>query len=441
MALEATGSDEYFVVASMEESLEQLHQLDTILASDSREIKRVVFETTHWLPQTMKCLEGILHRYSFDSVQFRMMYDEQEVPTLGKTNRLELFYCPLLPFLPAMESSNHLVELVVSSSLSVLAMTLFSEFLSSSSCRLSRLDFTGSRFLGDAATSLAEGFRNHRGSLRTICLSECNLVDEQISALVDGMVACASDHPDTFDLQELDLSFNKSRHRSAASLALLLQKSKVRKLSLGFQAFGEAQQIDLAQMMEATAITRYLNHLEIGGNNLRDPDMHLLVEALIRSESLEILDISGNRFTNDGISLLANNFRSISNLKQLLMEDIRDIDDRCVQVLAHALELSGNHKLHTIELDENLQLNHAWNLLTFYLDLNWGGTWELLPKWSRPHKSKASSHPIPLSVWPLILNRVNFPMRYGMTSRVPHSPNILYHLIREGLLMIILGQR
>lgn len=441
MALEVTENDEYFVVESMEESFQQLLRLETILlAPDSHNIKRLVLETTHWLPENLKCLERILQRYTFDSVQFRMMYDEQAIATLGKTTRLELFYCPLVPFLPAMEASHHLVELVVSSTLSVLAMTVFAEFLSGPVCRLSSLDLTGSRFIGHAATTLADGFRNHRGSLSTICLSECNLVDEQISALMDGLVASASIHQETFDLQELDLSFNKGRHRSVASLSLLLQMSKLRKLSLGFQAFGEAQQIDLTLVMDAVANNSCLTHLEIGGNSLCDPDMQLLVEALTRNNSIEILDVSGNRFTNDGISLLADNFGNIIKLKQLHMEDIRDIDDQCIAVMATALELSGNNVLHTIEVDEKLQQNTAWSLVTFYLDLNWGGSRQLLPKWSRSHVCEASPL-VPLSVWPLVLYRVNFPDRHGMTTRVPHSPSILYHLIREVLFMVIQGHR
>ena len=52
-------------------------------------------------------------------------------------------------------------------------------------------------------------------------------------------------------------------------------------MSLGFQAFVEAQQINLA-----------LTHLELGGNILvRDPDMKLLVEpkqAMTRNKSIEI---------------------------------------------------------------------------------------------------------------------------------------------------------
>jgi len=356
-------------------------------------------------------------------------------------------------------------ELTVgSSTLSVTSATLFAQsYLSNPSCRLQSLDLSGTRFLDDASSCLANGLRDHGGSLQSLCLSECNLMDEQISAIVEGLVVCCRHiTPAAFSLRELDISFNKSRHRSTTYLALLLKAStRIRKLSMGFQAFGEAKRIDLSPIFAALVSSScHLTELDIGGNNLRDSDIPSLVDALCHnSTTLQILDVSANRFTNECIALLANNFsRMTTTLQQLIMEDIRDLDHQCIPILTKALISSDNHTLHTIELDEKKLVVHSrkgnrssnnnsnnvyWERLKYRLDLNWSGV-RLLMQQQEPHRSsRCGGSNVPLALWPLVLQRVNNTKTTGggqqqqqhknMKSRLPFAAaDIHYFLLREG---------
>ncbi len=261
----------------------QLSQLEETLALDPHKVKRLTLGIDQWLPENLKFVEKILTRYSFDVVVFQRMDDGPDLESLGKTPRLELSRTPLRPFMPAMLASNSLLELSISSTLSDIDIDLFVTFLSSSFCQVHTLDLMGSRFLDDSVVALADGFQNHVGSLKTICLSECNLVDAQIGSLVHGLFECCSQNPESFDLEELDISFNKGGFLTTSTLSALLQISRLQKLRMGFQAFGEGKQIDLSGIFEIIANNQYLTELEIGGNSLRDVDMPSLVHGLMKN--------------------------------------------------------------------------------------------------------------------------------------------------------------
>ncbi len=138
--------------------------------------------------------------------------------------------------------------------------------------------------------------------------------------------------------------------------------------------------------------------------------------------------------------MIADNLGQIQPLRELLLEDIRDIDDQCVQMLSTALVTTHNHTLHSIEVTESLQQTEAWDWIIHCLDLNWSGSRVLLER-HFCSQDESCFTAIPLSLWPLVMERVNFPARYGMTSRTPHAPNVLYYLIREGLLILMPRER
>lgn len=441
---ERVESNEYCIVQDLDGTPAQLLSLMQGLEEalgdsvhNSNNIKRVILETVHWSDESWTYLQRILQAHSLECLEFRSTFDRIALENLGMTKRLELQYTPLEPFISTLvPSGSYLKELVLANStLSLGTAASLADCLTQPTFCLTSLDLSGTRFLDDAAACLARGLRNHGGSLETICVSECNLMDEQIGALVGSLAECCAQDPPTFSLKELDISFNKSRHVSTAKLALLLYRSRLRKLSMGFQAFGEAKRIDMSAIFASIANNRYLQEFEIGGNSLRDNDMPALVSALVRNRSLKVLDISENRFTNVGIAQLADGLRQTVSLQQLLMEDIRDIDGQGIRSLVDALESSGNCNLHTIEVAEELQHSPDWEMLTYILDLNWSGGRLLMQTKEDddefPHHAHGRNGEIPLSLWSLVMERVNFPARRILTARTPCAPDILYYMIRE----------
>jgi Ran GTPase-activating protein (RanGAP) involved in mRNA processing and transport len=189
------------------------------------------------------------------------------------------------------------------------------------SCCLKKLDLTDSRFLANGVNLLAQGLA-HNKSLSSLSVSECNLMDEQVSVLVRALEYHTS-------IQELDISFNKCRHFGVNALTSLLLSNVCRlsKLSMDFQAFGECKSINLDPILAAissspwpspSSISRhgsFLVDLGLGGNSLRDLQMPSLVDALCSNHALEKLDLSENRFTDVGIELLAKRLHEMKGLK------------------------------------------------------------------------------------------------------------------------------
>jgi hypothetical protein len=206
----------------------------------------------------------------------------------------------------------------------------------------------------------------------------------------------------------------------------LLQVSKLKKLAMGFQAFGEGRRIDLTPIFLSLKQNRYLMELDIGGNGIRDDDLPLLVDCLLENRGIQVLDLSQNRFTNEGLSFLAQNLIRMPNLVHLLLEDIRDMDQQSILILEDAIQPSRNYNIHTIEVAANLMESPAWRRLSCRLDRNWSGVY----KFQNDH----GEINIPLSLWPLFVKRLCHPHLYGLTARVPDAATILYYLIPGALL-------
>lgn len=275
------------------------------------------------------------------------------------------------------------------------------------------LDLTESRFLDDGAVVLAQGLGTNQ-SLKSIYFSDCNLMDESLSQLV----RCLHHHP---FLEELDISFNKCRSSGMNSLTeLLLNSSTLKKLAMGFQAFGEAKRIELSSFAGTLGSNNTtLKYLELGGNSLRDDDMMIIVNALCQNQTLETLDLSENRFSNRGIFLMAERMGEIQGLRRITLESNR-FDGRAVAELADAL--TDNMTLEDIEIEKVLTtINYiAWRKLAYHLDLNWGG-----------RRLLHELHEVPLSLWPTILERANHSEKYGLTREVM-APDIVYNFLRVG---------
>ena len=297
-----------------------------------------------------------------------------------------------------------------------------SRILSPTKHPLKSLELVETRFIDDdAVNGLVESLAAHGASLNRIGLTECNLVDEQLGALIGGIFRCLASNPGSFSLESLDISFNKGRGAVTYQLSCLLQASKLEKLAMGFQAFGEGRRIDLTPIFLSIRQNQYLRELDIGGNGIRDEDLLLLVDCLVENRGIQILDLSQNRFTNSGLSVLARNLVRMPKLVHILLEDIRDMNQQSISILADAILPSSNYKIHTIEVAASLMEGSTWNSLAGRLDRNWSGFYEF--------QDENGEISIPLPLWPLFAERLCHPHRHGLTARVPDAASILYHLV------------
>ena len=287
---------------------------------------------------------------------------------------------------------------------------------------LKSLELVETRFIDDdAVNGLVESLAAHGASLNRIGVIECNLVDEQLGALIGGIVQCLENNPDSFSLESLDISFNKGGGSVTNQLSSLLQASKLKKLAMGFQAFGEGRRIDLSPLFLSIRQNQYLRELDISGNGIRDVDVSLLVDCLVENRGIEVLDLSQNRFTNDGLRVLARNFIRMPRLVHILLEDIRDMNQESISILADAILSSNNYTMHTIEVAASLMEGSTWSNLTGRLDRNWSGLYEF--------QDENGEINIALPLWPMFAERLCHPHRHGLANRIPDAASILYHLI------------
>ena len=290
---------------------------------------------------------------------------------------------------------------------------------------LQNLDLTDSRLYyddGGTVSALADGL-NMSTTIRSLCVSECHLMDEQISELVRGI----GHHP---SFRELNISFNKCRSFGMSALARLLRSSTpLTKLGMSFLAFGQGKRIDgVEEFCRALSANTTLEELEMGGNSFRDDDLPDIVNALCSSH-VESLDLSQNRFTD--LSPFVNRLHEMKHLRWLSIEDNRLTKANSLDALVEAfttLESSqnqendaidspgtsvNNYVLEDIEMDfvdsrgNDSPTKTQWNILNYYLDLNWGGRRFLISE-----QGDNTGNKIPISLlWPQIMERCNFPKR------------------------------
>ena len=271
---------------------------------------------------------------------------------------------------------------------------------------IKRLDLTDSRFLDNGIELLAQGLAINT-SLEYVCATECNLMDEEVAQVVSNL----ENHP---SIRELEICFNKCRGGGVAALIRLLESTKLEKLKMGFQAFGEAKKIHLSPLLDALSNNVFLKELELGGNSIRDDDVPNIVDALCTNSTLETLDLAENRVSDYGISLLADRFNDFGALRRLGLDSNR-FGEAGIRFLAQALELSL--VVHDIEVDDVLKKSGDWEKVAYYLDLNWGG------------RNLLQANNIPPSLWPLVLARASN-CKDLSTTRTPEAVDIINYILR-----------
>ena len=301
---------------------------------------------------------------------------------------------------------------------------------------LLRLDLTDSRFVDpeQGIQTIARGLQNNT-SLQQLILADCNFVDEQIATIVRSLQGHAS-------IQELDISFNKCRSLGVAALVDMIETTpSLKKLAMGFQAFGEAKRIELEPLLTTLASTALsssetanlegrgregggLLELELGGNSLRDGDVSFLVMMLCHHPSLQVLDLSQNRITDVGMQLLAQSMEQYKSLRRLGLDENR-FTNRGIELFIQALQggkrRSKNTTVEAIDVGEGFSTIEKLN---YYLDLNWGGR-RLL---------SATEH-VPSGLWPMVLARVNQAKPALDFDRPIQALDVLFYFLRGPILL------
>ena len=333
-------------------------------------------------------------------------------PNLARMHRLRCLTLSMVPITEPLHLNPHLEELsLFEVSLPEYVTRSLGESLARSSIRIKKLDLTDSRFIENASAILALALRENV-TLDTLCISECNLMDEQIEEIVWALER----HP---AIRDLDISFNKCRSSGVLALTRLIRSEtcKLTNLSMDFQAFGEGKRIDVAPILAALSSTNNcpLRELGLGGNSLRDGDMSDLVNTLCTNQTISKLDLSENRFSDHGIQILAEGLPEMKGLRHVILDDNR-FGPIGLEAVANALE--KNTGIVEIEVSQNLKNSDAWSRVLYFLDTNWGGRHIL-----------QEEHPVPLGLWPLLMGRASQRKPEWM-SRTPSAQDIIYCLVR-----------
>lgn len=194
----------------------------------------------------------------------------------------------------------------------------------------------------------------------------------------------------------------------------LLATTKLEKLKMGFQAFGEAKKIHIPPLLDALSNNVFLKELELGGNSLRDDDVPNIVDMLCANSTLEALDMAENRVSDHGISLLADRLDDFAALLRLGLESNR-FGEAGIGFLAQALKL--NLVVQDIEVDDELKKGGNWKKVAYYLDLNWGG------------RNLLQANNVPPSLWPLVLARASN-SKDSWTTRTVEAADIVNCILR-----------
>lgn len=132
-----------------------------------------------------------------------------------------------------------------------------------------------------------------------------------------------------------------------------MRKKKLEKL---IEARFQANLRFWARLPADAEIPVHINHLRCRDANIDDDLLLKLVTAI---NSVELLDLDGNEFTNEGVSHLT----KLENLKELRLKECRKIDNGCLKYLNKIISLELLHLGGTgVTIDELYQLKNLFNL-------------------------------------------------------------------------------
>jgi Ran GTPase-activating protein (RanGAP) involved in mRNA processing and transport len=276
---------------------------------------------------------------------------------------------------------------------------------------LLELDLTRSHLAKGAVEALTASLPDNRG-LETIKLEQCNLDDDDMTAIVDSLY----DHP---SVRHLDFSQNSAHSRALEAIADLLasEESMLTSLNLSSQLLGENEELNLSSLSKAVAALKTntsLTQLDISGNKYSDAAVEALVACLSANSTLETLEVNDSHISEYGIRIFAKNLPGFKSLKVLNIGG-NDFGEEVAECLVRGLKY--NRTLKSLGLIEECSKSH---IIEHFLDLNMAGR-------------RAMQNDIPLAVWPLLLARASvmeMPVLDDEALRSGRNESVLYSLLR-----------
>ena len=249
---------------------------------------------------------------------------------------------------------------------------------------LRTLDLSQCDFGADAIAVLCQGFANNQ-QLQSINLEHCRLEDFEVADLVQSL----REHP---SLQELSVRMNYCEQEAVEAMADLLTSptSKLQRLDMAQQDPGV---LDLAILARALRNNTTLQFLDLRENFVYDAHMACLADALCVNTTLKELYLENCDIGDLGWHSLLDRLPEMHGIRKLWLRMNRfqksTVNDE--MVLEQAIRC--NSMLHVLDLDPPMSSSQ---LLQYYLCLNRGGRQCLSP------------NSIPLSLWPILLERTRY---------------------------------
>lgn len=180
------------------------------------------------------------------------------------------------------------------------------------------------------AKQLSETFKLMK-SLSILDLSFCEIGDLGMVEIGTGLASS------TFNLEELDLSGNEigRNQNNFAKLVPVMQQflthfGRLQKLKLGFNNLRGSQQLHVDKLILSFLEIGSLKELDLQGNTLgqnyglpgnkKSPPICNLSDVLIKSHSLEILNIANNSMDDKSALSIANGLTHTQTLKSINLE-------------------------------------------------------------------------------------------------------------------------
>ena len=252
--------------------------------------------------------------------------------------------------------------------------------------------------------------------MKMVQLTHCCLKDEDLKVIVKHLPV---------SIQTLDLTGNYCRSEGAAALAGVLLDNAYQQLetiNLTNQHPGECGgSLDLSLLGLAIVSNTSLRHLDLSFNMLSCLDIQSLVASLAKNRTLCSIHLMGNVLDDRAMHFIGKYLPRIQALA-------------CLNILANRFGETGAdallHGLTTNVVLCDLPMPRGFmasERIDYYLALNRGGR-RLL------HNGGSLTAPCPLSLWKLVLGRVN-----GLYENDPSMrATVLFHLLQGP---VLLGKR
>jgi hypothetical protein len=271
-----------------------------------------------------------------------------------------------------------------------------------SSSRLKTLQLTDVSFQDEEAMSaLVSGLRQN-STLQTVAFKDCGIIDAHVFQIVEALLSNPS-------LRDLELNWIECGVQGITALANLVSKNrKLEALALTSSNLTSP----IHPLVKSLKDHPSLKGLALSDNCLYDADLGNLAEVLSTCSRLERLDLSWNLLTHDGLELLLASQPLPSNLRWLgLIENCFD-RDKSPRLILKTLE--ENPRLGQV-CHNHVRADNIRREILHVMDFNQSGRYLL---------GNDYDHCVPLSLWPLVLNRA-----YNVLGAT-RGANAIFHLLQ-----------